>query len=171
MWWYGSHVFLNDFIRENRCKRIMEVGVYNGQNALNMVKTATKIHPPEEVEYYGFDFFHNYSQKKIGKKLDELGCRYKLFEGNTMETIPKAVKTLPKMDIIFIDGGKSYREAWSDWTGSSRLMHLRTGVFVHNVNFSGVDRMVSNIPRDKYVVEVWNAPSEGRVAQIKKRTH
>lgn len=149
----------------------MEVGVYNGQNAVRMVKTATETHPPDEVEYYGFDFFYNYSQKKIGKKLDELGCKYKLFEGNTMDTIPEAVKILPKMDIIFIDGGKSYSEAWSDWTGSSRLMHLGTGVFVHNVSFSGVGRMVRNIPRDKYDVEVWNAPSEGRVAQIKKRAH
>jgi len=28
--WYGSHSYLNEYIRENRCKKIMEIGVYNG---------------------------------------------------------------------------------------------------------------------------------------------
>lgn len=147
----------------------MEIGVYNGENAFSMIKTAIKHSPAEEVEYYGFDFFYNYSTEQIGEKLETLGCRYRLYKGNTMDTVPEAAESLPKMDLIFIDGGKSYREAWSDWMGSSRLMHEGTGVFVHNVGFSGVGRMVDDIPRDRYDVEVWNAPSEGRVAQIRKK--
>lgn len=147
----------------------MEIGVYNGENAVSMVNAAIKHSPPETVEYYGFDFFHNYSREKIGEKLGALGCKYRLFMGDTVETVPEAAKTLPMMDVIFIDGGKSYREAWSDWVGSSKLMHEGTGVFVHNVGFYGVGRMVENISRDEYRVEVWNAPSEGRVALIKKK--
>ena len=147
----------------------MEIGVYNGENAVSMIKTAIKYSPAEEVEYYGFDFFHNYSTERIGEKLDALGCRYTLFKGDTMDTVPEAAKSLPMMDIIFIDGGKSYREAWSDWESSSKLMHEGTGVFVHNVGFSGVGRMVDDIPRDRFDVEVWYAPSEGRVALIKRK--
>lgn len=30
---YGHHDFLNEHIRENGCKKIMEVGVDNGDNA------------------------------------------------------------------------------------------------------------------------------------------
>ena len=32
--WYGSHSYLNEFIRENRCRKILEIGVYNGENAI-----------------------------------------------------------------------------------------------------------------------------------------
>ena len=169
MCWYGSHIYLNEFIRENLCGRIMEVGVYNGENALSMVRVAIKERPASEVEYYGFDFFSSVSTERIGRKLDETGCRYTLFEGNTLDTVPEAAKTLETMDIIFIDGGKSFREAWSDWEGSSRLMHRDTGVFIHNVDFSGVTRMVDSIPKGNYDVEVFHPRFEGKVALIRKK--
>jgi hypothetical protein len=72
------------------------------------------------------------------------------------------------MDLIFIDGGKSFPEAKSDWENSKTLMHDRTAVFVHNYEFSGVRRMVDNIPRDKYQVKIIH--SEGEIALIKKRS-
>jgi predicted O-methyltransferase YrrM len=169
MCWYGPHAYLNEFIRENLCGRIMEVGVYNGENAVGMVRATAKELPASEVEYFGFDFFTSYSTEQIGLKLDETGCKYALFEGNTMDTVPEAAKTLKPMDIIFIDGGKSFNEAWSDWEGSSRLMHGGTGVFIHNVDFSGVSRMVEDIPRDIYEVKIFHPRFEGKVALISKR--
>jgi len=167
--WYGSHHYLNEFIREYRCRKIMEIGVYNGENARSMIMAAAKNVPPHEVEYYGFDFFSYHSAARVGRRLEETGCRYRLIEGDTVETLPEAVKTLPMMDLIFIDGGKSYKEALSDWENSSLLMHDGTGVFVHNVGFMGVGRMVDGIHRDKYHVEVFYAPAEGSVALIRKR--
>ena len=169
MCWYGPHSYLNEFIRENLCGRIMEIGVYNGENAVAMVRAAKKGRPASEVEYHGFDFFSNYSTDRIGRKLDETGCRYTLFKGNTLDTVPEAAGTLQAMDIIFIDGGKSFNVAWSDWEGSSRLMHDGTGVFVHNVDFSGVSKMVKNISRISYDVEVFNPRFEGKVALVRKK--
>ena len=148
----------------------MEIGVYNAKNAETMIKTAKKHHSANEIEYYGFDFFHNYSIKQIGSKIQSLGCKYNLFEGNSLESIPNAVKFLPMMDIIFIDGGKSYREAYSDWKNSSTLMHETTGVFVHNVDFSGVAKMIRIIPRDKYIVELFYPRFEGEVALIMRKS-
>jgi predicted O-methyltransferase YrrM len=168
MCWYGPHYYLNEFIQENMCGRLMEVGVYNGENALGMVKAALKNRQASEVEYYGFDFFSSYSIDQIGQKLGKTGCSFTLFEGTTMDTVPEAANTLQVMDVIFIDGGKSFREAWSDWEGSSKLMHDGTGVFVHNVDFSGVGRMVDSIPRDRYEVELFNPMFEGKVALIRK---
>jgi predicted O-methyltransferase YrrM len=145
----------------------MEIGVYNGENAISMIKSAIKNHPANEVEYYGFDFFNYYSTDRIGEKLNKLGCKYKLFKGNTIYSIPESVKSLPIMDLIFIDGGKSYQEALSDWKCSSMLMHQGTGVFVHNVGFSGVGKMIDNILRERFIVELFYAKHEGKVALIK----
>jgi len=166
--WYGSHSYLNEYIRERHCRKIMEIGVYNGENAVSMVETAIQIFPPQEVEYYGFDFFSYYGSSEIGRKLEKMGCKFRLFVGNTLDTLPEAVKTLPEMDLIFIDGGKSFKVAESDWRYSRLLMHDRTGVFVHNTGFWGVCRMVENISRDKYRVKIFRAQSEGSVALIKK---
>ena len=169
MSWYGSHEYLNEFIQENNCRRLMEIGVYNGDNALSMVQAAIKNSPANEVEYYGFDYFFNYSTERIAQRLGPTGCKHFLFEGNTLDTVPDAAKTLPRMDIIFIDGGKSFQEAWSDWESASKLMHPSTGVYVHNVGFSGVGRMVESIPRDIYKVEILHPRSEGRVALIQEK--
>jgi predicted O-methyltransferase YrrM len=146
----------------------MEIGVYDGRNGESMIKAAMENYPASEVEYYGFDFFYRDRKEQIEKKLNALGCKFTLFKGNTLETIPAAVKSLPVMDIIFIDGGKSFQESWSDWEGSSKLMHRGTGVFVHNVGFSGVGRMVDTIPRDMFDVEILYPRYEGKVALIKK---
>jgi predicted O-methyltransferase YrrM len=168
--WYGSHSYLNEYISEKKCKKILEIGVYNGENAKSMVETAIQNVPPQEVEYYGFDFFSYHSSDLVGRKLGKTGCKFRLFEGNTLDTLPEAVKTLPDMDLIFIDGGKSFAVAESDWENSKFLMHDGTGVFVHNVGFSGVRRMVENIPREEFQVKIFHAPSEGSVALIMKKT-
>jgi predicted O-methyltransferase YrrM len=167
--WYGSHSFLNEYIREHKCRRILEIGVYTGENARTMVEAALRSAPPSEVEYFGFDFFWGTRLRDVRRKLEPTGCNITLFEGNTVVTLPHVVSTLPKMDVIFIDGGKSYTEASSDWEHVQALMHDGTTVFVHNVDFSGVRSMVDGISRSQYRVEVFHAPFEGEVAIIKKR--
>jgi len=166
---YGSHSFLNEYIRGNNCKRIMEIGVADGENAIAMVEVAIQNFPPREVEYYGFDFFVGSTFHQVEEKLKRTGCKFKLFKGDTVETLPRAVQTLPKMDLIFIDGGKSYTEAKSDWENSKTLMHDETAVFVHNYEFSGVRRMVDNIPRARYQVKIVHSPLDSDTALITKK--
>jgi predicted O-methyltransferase YrrM len=121
------------------------------------------------VEYYGFDFFGEYRFHQVEQKLEKTGCTFKLFKGDTRDTLARAVKTLPQMDVIFIDGGKSYSEANNDWECSKLLMHDGTAVFVHNCDFSDVRRMVNNISRDKYQVEIIHPPYDSETALIKRR--
>ena len=75
---------MTDFIRVNRCRRILEIGVYDGDNAVDMIKAASEVSPRNEVEYYGFDYFSNYSVAQISNKLKQTGCKYRLFEGDTV---------------------------------------------------------------------------------------
>ena len=146
----------------------MEIGVFNGENARTMVEAAIENSPPREVEYYGFDYFNRDEYHEVKKKLEETGCKFELFKGDTVDTLPEAVKRLPKMDLIFIDGGKSYREAESDWENARTLVRDVTTVFVHNYGFSGVRRMVDGISRDEYRVKIIHPRSEGETATIKK---
>ncbi|NIO36695.1 hypothetical protein GTO27_03225 [Candidatus Bathyarchaeota archaeon] len=169
---YGSHSFLNEYISKNKCKRIMEIGVANGENAKTMVMAAVRDLSPEEVEYYGFDLFEgddDSSIKQVRQRLKETGCRFKFFKGDSVETLPSVLTTLPKMDLIFIDGGHSFATVKSDWENTRSLMHDETAVFFHNYDFSGVKGVVDNISREKYQVKIIHPSSDYDTAFVKKK--
>jgi len=167
---FGYHAFLNDHIKRNKCKRLMEIGVYDGENARGMIEAAKENFSPEEIEYYGFDYFEDEGLYwKVYKKLEETGCKFKLFRGDSKATLPQHVDELPIMDLIFIDGGKSYETAKSDWENCRKLMGKHTVVFVHNYEFSGVKRMVDEIPREEYIVEIIHPPDDYATARIRKK--
>jgi len=150
----------------------MEIGVADGENAKRMVMAAYKNFPVEDVEYYGFDLFgwnDDSHMKRVIKKLEATGCKFKLFKGDSTITLTKFVKDLPMMDLIFIDGGHSYPTVDSDWENSKNLMHDETAVFFHNYDFSGPKRVVDDISRDEYDVKIIYPPSDSATALVKKR--
>lgn len=145
----------------------MEIGVFNGDNAITMIKAALANVAPTAVEYYGFDFFNRSQFIEVQSKLEPTMCMFRLYKGDSTITLPKVLHTLPKMDVIFIDGGKSYTEASSDWNCSQTLMHKQTAVFIHNYEFFGVRRMVDHISREAFNVSILHPPGDAATAQIK----
>jgi predicted O-methyltransferase YrrM len=169
---YGSHSFLNECILCNKCRKIMEIGVADGENAKTMVMVASQNFPLYEVEYYGFDTFGGKDDsqiRRVREKLEKTGCRFKFFKGDSVNTLPKVVKDLPLMDLIFIDGGHSYETVRSDWENSRFLMHQDTAVFFHNYDFSGVKTVVDSISREEHRVEILYPPGDYATALVKKR--
>lgn len=150
----------------------MEIGVANGANAREMVLVASLNTPPEQVEYYGFDIFEgkdDSQMERVKQKLEKTGCEFRLFKGDSLKTLPRVVKKLPHMDLIFIDGNHSYTTVKSDWENSKNLMHNKTAVFFHNYDFSGPKRLVDSISREEYHVKIINPSSDCRTAMVKKQ--
>lgn len=129
-----------------------------------------KKYSPDSVEYYGFDTFegwNNHQLKRVKSRLSKLGCKFKLIKGNSTKTIPNHINNLPKMDLIFIDGGHSYRVVKCDWRYSKALMKTGTAVFFHNYGSSGVGKVVDDISQDKFSVEILNPSTDYRTALVK----
>jgi predicted O-methyltransferase YrrM len=148
----------------------MEIGVADGENAGTMIMVAIRNFSPKEVEYYGFDLFNDDSRiEQVRQGLRETGCKFELFKGDSAETLPGELKTLPKMDLIFIDGGHSYATAKSDWENSKSLIHNKTAVFFHNYDFLGPKRVVDNISREEYQVKIIHPSSDYDTAFVKKK--
>lgn len=116
-------------IRENKCRKIMEIGTWNGDHAVEMVKSACSNFQPKEIEYYGFDLFENAletalkeefskaappSLSSVKSKLEKTGAQIFLYKGNTRQVLPKVVGELPMMDFVFIDGGHSIETIKND---------------------------------------------------------
>lgn len=176
MYGYGNHPEINKYIRKHQCRKLMEIGVADGDNAKNMVETAMKNFPPEKIEYYGFDIFSPSKKPALDPKLNTVkeklaktGCHFILFKGDSKETLPKEIDGLPTMDLLFIDGGHDHHTVKSDWEHSKKLMKPHTIVFFHNANWSGPQKLIQNISREKYIVKLFDPPSNSPMALVKRR--
>lgn len=131
-------------LAEKPCRNIMEIGVFDGTSAIAMIKQAAKLVPEEEINFFGFDLFEDMTQqvrdeefsfggrlppkmKDVEKMfLEATKAKISLTKGNTRQTLKHNAKMLPKMDIIYIDGGHTIETIRNDWQYSSELMHKDT---------------------------------------------
>jgi len=112
---------------------IVEIGTWNGENAIRMIKTAQKHRT--HIEYYGYDLFeeataetdqtefnvkpHNHEHKVRAKILENCPNTFvSLIKGNTRETLKQ---TPPHGDFCYIDGGHSLETIASDYHYSSHI--------------------------------------------------
>ncbi|MBA7507589.1 hypothetical protein ES706_06309 [subsurface metagenome] len=165
--------YLFEIIRKNKCRKIMEIGTWNGEHALQMIEEAKRNFPPEEVQYYGFDLFElldsetaskEFSKSKIPpaleivkEKLEKTNAEIDLYQGDTRETLPRVVNELPKMDFVFIDGGHSIEAIQNDWTYTQKVMDEKTIVIFDdywNRDDAGCKRVVEGIDKTKFEAKI-----------------
>jgi hypothetical protein len=119
-------------LHEHKPKVIMEVGTWNGTNAIEMINIAKFYHNPKDIYYYGFDLFEDGTKEldkleinvkqhipfeTVKSKLVSTGVNIKLIKGNTKVTIARLKALEPKLlvDFVFIDGGHSLDTIESDF--------------------------------------------------------
>lgn len=150
----------------------MEIGTWTGDRALTMIKLAKRSYCASEIDYYGFDLFGQMTterfaeekskwpptQKEADEKLQATGVGVHLCQGDTMIVLPELAGKLPKMDLIFIDGGHSLETIANDWHWASRLMHDKTVVIFDDYwlgrTDAGCKTTIDNIDRTKYQVKL-----------------
>jgi len=162
---------LPKIISEHNCKKIMEIGVLHGDNAITMIETAKKHCSPGEIEYYGFDLFEGMNENicsveyskmpstldMVRKKLEQTKVSINLFKGYTKKTLPAVVKELPVMDLIVIDGGHTIETIENDWRYVQQLMDKKTVVLFddyYNWSYVGAKHTIQHLNTDDYHVEI-----------------
>lgn len=131
-------------IRRLRAVRLLEVGTWNGDRAVAMIRAAAAASPKREIRYYGFDLFEGMDAEKskaefnvkapsamaavearlMGRELSGIKASFRLFKGDTKSTLPKAAPEIGEatVDIAWIDGGHSVATVLSDWTWCAKLI-------------------------------------------------
>lgn len=162
---------LFELIRRERCRRILEIGTYDGVHAYQMIKHAKSNFPASEVEYYGVDLFELMDENKLQAewskkpplydevrlKLENTGARVFLFKGDSKVILPQKVAQLPPMDFVFIDGGHSIDTIRSDWECVQKVMTEKTIVVFDdywNIYEAGCKSLIDTLDRRKYEVEI-----------------
>lgn len=181
----GRFVQLFTLIKKYKPKKIMEIGVSNGVNAFLMIAELQKKINPQQIEYYGFDLFESYehgwydgstvapSIDVVKKRLEQTGSKINLFKGDSKKTLQKLVHTtLPKMDLIIIDGSHSLKGIKSDWLHSQKLMHDQTLVIFDDYwdtcDTAGCKKIIEQINRNKFNVEI--LPIKDKASKPEVRT-
>lgn len=135
---------LFDYLRNNKCRNILEVGTYRGNNAIKMIRASAA--NESDITYYGFDLFESMQSDAAAREgirfcadaddihvvrdhiTDNTVAKVNLYKGNTL-LANVAGLDLPVMDLIYIDGGHSVSTIANDWGKFSQLMDEDTIVF------------------------------------------
>lgn len=163
-----SHLYR--LIKETDATKILEIGVWDGERALRMIDVALRKNGT--CEYYGFDLFEDLDEETFNKeiskkplteavitsKLEGTGAVVRLYKGNTMETLPQVIGSLPKIDFVFIDGGHHVDTVTNDWKHVQNVMHDSTVVvfddYWRNRSDHGARPVVDLIDKTKFDVSV-----------------
>jgi hypothetical protein len=127
-------------IVKNRCRKLVEIGVYDGAHAQQMIQAAGVHHDPQNIYYYGFDLFEDLSEElliqegskkpphctTVRDKLNTSGANIRLFKGDTKLTLPESIEIVGEADFVFIDGGHSVKTIASDWKYVKKMMSRST---------------------------------------------
>ena len=165
------YAFLLNSIYKNKPKTILEVGVYNGNRAVEMIETAKIFN--KDIMYYGFDLFEEFyknkkllknelsknplSKKKIFNRLKNFE-KVKLIKGNTKSTLDEFDKLKKDIDFAFIDGGHSLNTIKKDWKNISKLLSENSLViFDDYYEFKskkklniGCNKVINSLSKKKY---------------------
>ena len=124
---------LHQAVRQKKPKAILEVGTWNGDRALQLLKLSSN------SRYYGFDLFETATREtdavefnvkrhwfmdQVYEKLT--GYDVQLFKGNTRETLANFNEPV---DFVWIDGGHSIETIQSDWDNVKRVITPDAWVF------------------------------------------
>ena len=168
--------FVLRHIKENKCRNILEIGVFNGNFALRIIATASEFTGPQTINYSGVDLFKfNFSNEikfneialtpdkksDVQKILEPTGASINLFEGFSDIILPQLVG-VELFDLIIIDGGHSYDTVKSDFLNSTKLLSDKgciifddyTNLRGETLGKFGINRVIREIDRSKFNVRI-----------------
>lgn len=180
---------LNTLIRHYKSKNIVEVGTWNGGRAIQMATAAFE--NSDTVNYVGFDLFEEATEEmdkvelnskrhntieainqrlaSFQEKMQDEGktFTFKLYKGDSKETLAQAKEDIATVDFAYIDGGHSEPTVRNDF---EHLKHSPVVVFddyfsedeegrILGEEYLGTNRLVAEIKDKRGIV----LPSTDRV--------
>lgn len=157
-------------VRKNKVKSILEIGVFQGTTAQEMIEAAQE--SMGRVTYTGVDLFElspEMKQKEFSKfpsprgavwqRLMSTGASIELLKGNSYTQVRKLEGPY---DLIFIDGGHSWETIEKDWNAVQHLIGTSTIVifddyypyYEDDLYGIGCQKLVNSLSDKEWDVEV-----------------
>ena len=133
------------WLEENKPKVILEIGTFNGKNAVNMMKKAGAEkyigfdvweEGSEELDEIEFNAKKRVTQSDAEKLIKSQKFDYELIKGNTRVTLEEYAKNRePFVDLVLIDGGHSSPTIGSDFSWAIKLAKTSATIFLDDYYF------------------------------------
>jgi predicted O-methyltransferase YrrM len=163
-------------IARNNVRSIVEIGVYTGIRAMEMITAAKIHHHPSEISYSGFDLFEEMTPELCAKEFSKIplseaviheyllktGAKIELRKGYSQETLPLFVSQHAPVDLVFIDGGHAIETIESDWKNIELIMGPSSVVYFDDYYVNdpkdvvgiGCQTLIDGLDTAKYDVRV-----------------
>lgn len=163
------------FIKKSQPLSILEIGVHKGEFAIRMLKAINAVNHKSLI-YFGIDLFSEFHSEQINKteislwpdsfdavnkkmNLEFPTTKIFLMQGDSISQMQQLQGM--KFDLIFIDGGHSYKTVKSDWLLSQRLISDKGTIFFddhcseknsRSMGF-GIKKVIDEIERDNWSIK------------------
>lgn len=160
------------YIKKYKPKKILEIGTWNGSNAIKMINTC--IEYTNQVLYTGIDLFELLIEKDIKKELaykkvfsiKDVSTKLKKYyqsnrkifidlrQGYSRDILPKIYI---KYDFIYIDGGHSVETIQNDWNFCKNMLESNGYVIFDdyfNIDTVGCKQIINNINQTEFKVKL-----------------
>ena len=135
---------LYKIIQKHNVKRILELGLGDGQRAVRMIEMAQKQSPECRINYAATDLFESRTAadgpgmtlKKAYQMLGATGARVQLMPGDPYSALSQTANALAGTDLVVISANENTLSAERAWFYLPRVMHPGTHV-VREENRSG----------------------------------
>lgn len=123
-------------IKKNKFRSIIEIGMGDGQRALNMIRTAKRFSLTPSIRYTGVDLFdarENGSPLpliEMHRKLKTEDLKTQLVPGELASSIARIANSHVRTDMIVISAGFDEAELDSSWFFLPRMLHSTSNVFI-----------------------------------------
>lgn len=138
---------LSQYTKEIRF--ILEIGL-NGGHSAEMFCQAKP-----DADFYSVDLgHHSYTPVAVDFMTKKYGKRFTYIKGDSTKILPKLIrdKILPKFDLIYIDGGHSFKVIKSDLNSCFHLAHKETIVWIDDYRFDVLNAVNKMVDRGKLKV-------------------
>tara|TARA_B100001057_G_scaffold489363_1_gene575469 strand:- start:8853 stop:9494 length:642 start_codon:yes stop_codon:yes gene_type:complete len=150
----------------NKPRSILEIGVYNGVRAREMIEAAKVFN--SNIKYYGFDLFEIMNKNILNEELSKMPlseqnvndflskiANIELYKGYSQTTLKNFKQ---KVDFIFIDGGHKIETIENDWRNCQKLLKKDSIVIFDDYFFNnkslvekfGCNNVVKKISSEEY---------------------
>lgn len=147
------HIYnlLYGLVRQMNPQTLVEIGSGNGRSLLATTK-ALEDNESYNAKIYVFDIlevgnetslFENVKNSGLSKYID-------ITIGDSINTIPEKLKTVPKLDFTFIDGDHHYEYVSKDFENIYRHTNKNGLILFHDVNWLDGCRQLAKEIQEKY---------------------
>lgn len=122
-------------MKAQKVRRIVEIGVHDGERAEQLLHMAMGFHDAEAIRYTGIDMFEARSEnatplKQVHSRLSATGASVRLVPGDAATALPRCANDLRGTDWVLISPDQESNSIDRAWHFLPRMLHQKSQVWL-----------------------------------------